>query len=351
MILTSRVSPNVHNSHVRRLTVLKSLEDKLWSTGHSFGVNLRQEFRGDLTRTGVLFHGPAGWGEFSPFADYSDQRAALWLQAAIEAAYLPLEWAQDANVRINAIIGDHEDPAAATRRAIEEFGCTTIKVKVGTDVLKDLGKLDSIVSTARALNKSIRIRADANGRWSLEQALIACREMNEYPIDYVEQPCADRESLKALHRQVNVPIAVDESIRIDRLESVRDFADIAILKVSPLGGLRATHAIAQSVGVPVRVSGALETSVGLFPSLVAAWQLAPDHAAGLGTGALFAADLVSPITVPRGGVIPLHPMTPDLDLLAARALSDQNQQLWRIRFSAAFSLLPQVSRDLLTASL
>ncbi len=335
--------------------MLSPLGEKLWSTGHLFGVDLRHEFRGVTDRTGVLFRGPAGWGEFSPFADYSDQRAALWLQAAIEAAYLPVDIPPGAFVYVNAIIGDHEDAVAATQRAIEEFGCTTIKIKLGTDLVRDLERLDSIVSTAGSVNHPdpdpIRIRVDINGQWSLEQALIAFKEMSEYPIEYIEQPCADHESLRQLHLRANIPIAVDESIRVHHHVSVREFADIAIVKVSPLGGLSATRHIADNIGVPVRVSGALETSVGLFPSLVAAWQLAPDHAAGLGTGALLGSDLIAPISVPHKGIMSVQRLEPDPDLLAAHVIDPRDQEYWRQRFAATFPLLPQVSRDLLAAGL
>jgi o-succinylbenzoate synthase len=334
--------------------VLSSLGEKLWSTGHCFGVKLQQEFRGVTSRAGVLFQGPSGWGEFSPFTDYSDQRAALWLQAAIEAAYMPVVEPVGARIPVNAIIGDNEDVRSATRRAIEEFGCTTIKVKLGCDLESNRKKLDVIVETAgeqSGLDRPVSIRVDINGRWTLEQAITACKEMVSYPIEYVEQPCADQESLQQLHRQVDIPIAVDESIRIDRHASVREFADIAIVKVSPLGGLRAVHAVAESVGVPVRVSGALETSVGLFPSLLAAWQLAPDHAAGLGTGALFATDVVPIITVPHAGVLPVRRCEPDPQLLVASDLPSQENEYWFQRFSAAFAYLPQECLALLKSSL
>lgn len=301
-----------------------------------------------------MFRGPAGWGEFSPFADYSDQRASLWLQAAIEAAYFPVAEPSGAVIPVNAIIGDHEDVSVATRRAIKEFGCTTIKVKLGNDFSINREKLDAIVSTVSEQtnsSQSILIRADVNGRWTLEQAITACKEMGNYPIEYLEQPCVDQESLRELRRRVNIPIAVDESIRIDRHASVREFADIAIVKVSPLGGLRATIAVAESMDVPVRVSGALETSVGLFPSLIAAWQLAPEHAAGLGTGALFATDLVNPITVPREGRLPVRRREPDQDLLIARGLPAQEREHWYQRFSAAFAYLPPESIELLSDGL
>lgn len=307
-------------------------------------MGLRTPFRGVSSRSGVLFRGPHGWGEFSPFADYSDQRSALWLQAAIEAAYIPVSVPAGASVPVNAIIGDQEDPREATHRAIHELGCTTIKVKLGAGLDSDLDKLEAITSELRSAPdpQSARIRIDINGRWNLEQAITALTAMSDFPIEYVEQPCPDRESLIALRRKIDIPIAVDESIRIDRYESVHEFADIAILKVSPLGGLQATRKIAEQLNMPVRVSGALETSVGLFPSLVAAWELAPAHAAGVGTGVLFSSDLVTNPLVPVDGVIPVSPIEPDPELLESHSGDAELQKFWRARFNAAWELLPDL---------
>lgn len=304
-------------------------------------------------RSGVLFRGPNGWGEFSPFADYSDQRSALWLQAALEAAYLPVSVPDGACIPVNAIIGDREDPREATHRAIHELGCTTIKVKLGNDLDSDLEKLEAISSELRSAPdpKSARIRIDINGRWNLDQAINALTAMRSYPIEYVEQPCPDRESLIALRRKIDVPIAVDESIRVDRYESVHEFADIAILKVSPLGGLQATRKIAEQLNMPVRISSALETSVGLFPSLVAAWELAPDYAAGVGTGVLFSNDLVTSPVIPARGVIPVAPLEPDPELLERHAADADLHTSWQERFNAAFDVLPKHVRVLVAAGI
>lgn len=329
--------------------MLNSLWEHFWSTAHPFQVDLRTPFRGVRQRSGVVFPGPVGWGEFSPFTDYSDQRSALWLQAAVEAACVPVSIPADATVAVNAIIGDSEDPGAATRRAIREYGATTIKVKVGHDLARDLATLDAVV--AELIDPRSRIRIDANGRWTLEQARAALRAMSGYPIEYVEQPCADRESLRELHRDSPVPIAVDESIRIDHARDIHEIADLAILKVSPLGGLARTEHLAQQVGVPVRISGALETSVGLFPSLCAAWLLAPEHAAGVGTGALFATDLVDATTLPRQGVIPVVPRAPDPVQLEAARVHPMAHAYWRERTRASWDLLPESTRALIASGL
>lgn len=332
---------------------LNSIEDKLWATGSAFALELRTQFRGLTSRSGVLFQGPAGWGEFSPFPDYTDQRAALWLQAAIEAAYIPIAVPAGAVIPVNAIIGDNEDPREATRRALHDFGCTTVKVKLGARLEADLEILSAISSELQKAPDphSARIRIDINGRWNLEQAVTALEAMREFPIEYVEQPCPDRESLIALRRKIDIPIAVDESIRIDRHESVHEFADIAILKVSPLGGLQSTVDLAAQLKMPVRISGALESSVGLFPSLVAAWELAPDQAAGVGTGALFANDLVTKTILPTDGVIPVAPIAPDPTLLERHAADVTLENYWRERFSTAFSLVPERVRALVHSEL
>ena len=316
-------------------------------------MDLRTPFRGVTARSGVLFRGPHGWGEFSPFADYSDQRSALWLQAALEAAYIPVSVPDGACIPVNAIIGDREDPREATHRAIHELGCTTIKVKLGTDLDSNLEKLEAITSEVRGAPdpQSARIRIDINGRWNLDQAITALTAMSDFPIEYVEQPCPDRESLIALRRKIDIPIAVDESIRVDRYDTVREFADIAILKVSPLGGLQATRRIAEQLNMPVRISSALETSVGLFPSLVAAWELAPDHAAGVGTGVLFSEDLVTNPVIPVGGVIRVAPIEPDPELLERNTGDAELQQLWRDRFHDAYDLLPEYVHRLVPAEI
>lgn len=315
----------------------------MWATGQVFSLALRTPFRHVTTRSGVIFRGPCGWGEFSPFVDYTDERSAMWLQAAIEAAYIPVSVPDGASIPVNAIIGDNEDPREATHRALHELGCSTIKIKLGTDLDSDMEKLEAITSELRGAPdpQSARIRIDINGRWNVDQATTALTAMRDYPIEYVEQPCPDRESLLALRRRIDIPIAVDESIRIDRHESVREFADIAILKVSPLGGLQATREMAEQLNMPVRISGALETSVGLFPSLVAAWELAPTHPAGLGTGALFANDLVTNPVIPVRGAIPVAPSAPDPELLERHAGDAALHSYWQERFSAAWELLPE----------
>ena len=126
----------------------------------------------------------------------------------------------------------------------------------------DLARLEAVRD---ALGPAGRIRVDANGAWSVDEAVAAIPALDRAAggLEYVEQPCAAVEDLAAVRRRVDVPIAADESIR--RAEDpyrVRDLeaADVAVLKVQPLGGVRACLRIAEDIGLPVVVSSALETS-------------------------------------------------------------------------------------------
>ncbi len=313
-----------------------------------FALPLRRRFRGIDVREGVLIKGPSGWGEFAPFDDYSDAAAARWLESAIEAAFG--EWSQRARdeVEVNAIIPAVDSSAAASlaREAVLELGCRTIKVKVGSaDLLDDEARVASVrdvLDTALGRGRGA-IRIDANAAWDVTRAAAALRRLVAYDIEYVEQPCASLGELRELRRLVEVPIAVDESIRTSADPGsvrVRDIADVAVLKPAPLGGVAATLRVAESLDVPVVVSGSLDSSVGLDTAVAAAAALGDlPYACGLGTGALFADDVAEP-RLPVGGVIAVGRTAPDLpSLLAARdRLDDDRAAWWRQRVAAAWAV-------------
>jgi O-succinylbenzoate synthase len=308
-----------------------------------FSLTLREVFRGLQTRDGILFQGPAGWGEFSPFPDYTPQQDALWLRAALESAFVPFDYPTDATVSVNAIIGDQEDAYLGSTRALEEFGCTTIKIKVGLDLAKDIERVNEIVRAFGESKRSsdLRIRLDANGRWSIRQALDTLAELESAPIEYVEQPCTSVPQLRELHKKIDIPIAVDESIRLDHEYRVSGFADLAIVKVSPLGGVGAVEKLIEKLDVPIRISGALESSVGLSASLYAAYTFAPGEVTGLGTGMLLRADTLTQSVVPREGRIRVMRCEPREEELSAVGLAPVHHNQWRDRFSRAMTLIPK----------
>lgn len=313
-----------------------------------FALPLRRRFRGIDVREGVLIKGPNGWGEFAPFADYSDAAASRWLDSAVEAAYGSWPELRRTDVEVNAIIPavDSNDAATMTRAAVSETGCRTVKVKVGDrDLAADEARVASIRDVLDTLLGRGRgaIRIDANGAWDVRSAASALRRLGAYDIEYVEQPCETVDELKELRRLTDVPIAVDETVRHAENPAgvrVREFADVAVIKAAPLGGVASALRVAESLDVPVVVSGSLDSSVGLSVGLALAGALDDlPYACGLATGALFAADVTSEPAEPEQGVLGIVRAVPELPaLLAARdRLSDERAAWWRTRVEAAWN--------------
>jgi O-succinylbenzoate synthase len=215
-----------------------------------------------------------------------------------------------------------------------------------------LGDDEARVAAVRdALGPGGRIRVDANGGWDVDGAVAAIRLLDRAAsgLEYVEQPCASVEELAAVRRGVDVPIAADESIRraADPYR-VRDLeaADVAVLKVQPLGGVRACLRIAEDIGLPVVVSSALETSVGIAAGLALAAAL-PElpYACGLATVQLLTSDVaVSPL-LPVAGVLSVGVPTIDDVALAALAAQPDRVAHWEERLAQVHAWREAMRKD------
>lgn len=296
-------------------------------------------FRGITVREGLVFEGPAGWSEFSPFLDYDNAESAPWLAAAISSAEhewpAPLRDGIPVNCTVPAV-----GPEAAAQVVWASNGCRTAKIKVadpGQRLADDIARVEAVRD---ALGPGGKIRVDVNGLWSVDEAIAAIAVLDRAAggLEYVEQPCRTVEELAAVRRKVNVPIAADESIRraADPMRVVElDAADIAVLKVQPLGGVQACLRIAEQIGIPVVVSSALETSIGLAAGLALAAAL-PElpYACGLATTSLLTADVVAHSLVPVDGALPVGRTVVDPGRLAAVAADDETTTRWTARFDA-----------------
>jgi O-succinylbenzoate synthase len=286
-----------------------------------WSIPMRTRFRGITVREGVLIRGESGWGEWSPFLEYGADVAEPWLRCAEEAAAgdwpAPVRTSVPVNVTVPAV-----GPEQA-HRIVLAGGCRTAKVKVaepGQDLADDLARLEAVRD---ALGPDGRIRVDANGLWDVDTAVasIAVLDRAAGGLEYVEQPVMSVEDLAVVRRAVDVPIAADESIRraADPYR-VRDLeaADVAVLKVQPLGGVRACLRIAEDIGLPVVVSSALETSVGIAAGVALAAAL-PDlpYACGLATVQLLAADVVTEPLLPVDGELSVRLPVVDESLVHA----------------------------------
>lgn len=313
--------------------------DDLLDRLHVVALPMRVRFRGIDIREVALIEGPAGWGEFGPFPEYGPAEAAAWLASAIEAAYTDPPTPRRSRIPINATVP--AVPSARVPDVLARFpGARTAKVKVaepGQTLADDVARVNAV----RAVVPTVRV--DANGAWSVEQAVAAAGALTaDGALEYLEQPCATVAELAELRRLVDVPVAADESIRKadDPLRVVRaNAADVAVLKVAPLGGVTRTLEIAAQIDLPVVVSSALDSAVGIARGLLAAACL-PDlrHACGLGTGGLFVEDVAEPVA-PVDGCLPVAPVTPDPARLAALAVAPARRRWWIDRTAACLSML------------
>ncbi|PYF99579.1 O-succinylbenzoate synthase [Georgenia satyanarayanai] len=300
-------------------------------------------FRGLTTRDGVLLRGEAGWGEFSPFWDYDDAESRPWLAAALEAAELGWPSAVRDRVPVNVTVPAVGPEEAAAIVAASD-GCRTAKVKVaepGQDVGEEQARLEAVRD---ALGPGGLVRIDANAAWDLDTALarLALLDRAAGGLEYAEQPCPTVADLAALRRRTDVPIAADESIRraADPLAVRRaEAADVVVLKVQPLGGVRACLRLAEEVGLPVVVSSALESSVGIAAGVALAAAL-PElhHACGLGTVRLLERDTVPEPLVPHGGYLPVTTVAPTEASLAAVAAPPDVSRRWGARLADVAAL-------------
>ncbi|MET0997744.1 MAG: o-succinylbenzoate synthase [Marmoricola sp.] len=305
---------------------------------HVFSIPLRTRFRGIVEREGVLLQGAAGWGEFSPFLEYDAPTSAPWLACAREAADLGWPAPVRSRVAVNVTVPACS-PEQARQIVLASSGCRTAKVKVaepGQDPGEDEARLEAVRD---ALGADGLVRIDANGAWSVDDAVVRIPVLDRAAggLEYVEQPVASVEDLAVVRRRVGVPIAADESIRraADPYR-VRDLeaADIAVLKVQPLGGVRACLRIAEDIAMPVVVSSAVESSVGIAAGVALAAALpALPYACGLATVQLLTDDVVAEPLLPVDGFLPVHRPTLDVASLQRVAASPARVEHWRHRMA------------------
>lgn len=309
-----------------------------------YDIAMTVKFRGITRRQGMVWRGDAGWTEWSPFPEYGPHEAAAWLVAAREVADLgypdPVRDAIPVNVTVPAVDADH------AHRIVAGSGCGTAKVKVaerGQSLADDLARLEAVRD---AIGPAGRIRVDANGAWTVDEAERALIALHRFDLEYAEQPCATVTALAELRRRVarrGILVAADESIRRqgdpERVVA-ENAADIAVLKVQPLGGVRRCLELAERLGLPVVVSSALETSIGLRAGIALAASL-PElpYACGLNTSALLRNDLTGLPLTAVDGRIPVRAVDVDEGLVDAAAAAPEVDAWWRARYDQVVALV------------
>ena len=298
----------------------------------------RTNFRGVTFREVALMQGPHGWGEFSPFLEYDDNECRPWLASAIEAATVARPARYRDAIAVNGIIPELNDKKEIEALMQKYSGAKTFKVKVGHNLVEDIIRVARVFSNA----PKAAIRIDVNGLWSVDEALTHLYAYYEEigPFEYVEQPCATVEELRELKSKIKIPlrIAADEAIRkapdpfaVD----LTDAADIVMLKVQPLGGIQRSLDIAAHHRLPVVVSSALESAIGIEYGLELAASISDlTFDCGLATGSLLASDVATHEII--DGKITLGQVSPHLDGLDVSA---ERFEWWKNRIMRTWELM------------
>ena len=293
-------------------------------------IPVKNTFRGIKSREIALFEGPAGWSEFSPFLEYDNKQSATWMKAALEAATKPAPTPLRNEVMVNATLPNIKP--GEVEKVLSNFdGCTTIKIKINDFTIDRELLIESLKHVPNA-----KFRLDINGGWTLDEAIVNLKNYEgEFAglIDYVEQPCIDIADLKVLKNETGIKIAVDESIRKflgSDLTKLKDVADIAVIKWAPSGGINAALDLIKQISLPVVVSSALDSSVGISHGLALACAIPNLYGAcGLATVALLEGDVTSDSLFASKGVIANHKVTPDR--ISEFKVDNQRQKWWQDR--------------------
>ncbi|GAA4478880.1 o-succinylbenzoate synthase [Microbacterium panaciterrae] len=324
------------------MTDLPALTELL-DSARIVALPMHTRFRGVDVREALLFEGPEGWAEFSPFPEYADAEAATWLSAGIADAWHPRPAAVREGIRVNATV-----PAVSAERVASVLarfdGCRTAKVKVaeaGQSLADDIARVRAVRDE---MGPEGRIRIDANAGWNVDEAERAIHALATFDLEYAEQPCASIDELVELRDRIaylDIPIAADESVRRagDPFAVARaGAADLLVIKAQPLGGIERALRIVAEAGLPVVVSSALDTAVGLSLGAALATALPVlDHDCGLGTASLFADDVAD--ARPRNGIVSADRVVPDPVALARLEASAERRDWWIERLTRCHALL------------
>ena len=302
--------------------------EKIFNDLTVVAIPTRTNFRGVTIREAALFRGAAGWSEFSPFIEYSDVEAEQWLYAALEGANTPWPELKRSSIGINATLPKVEIDRVP--EILNRFpGAMTVKIKID-----DFENDCELVEAALDFNPDFKIRLDVNGGWTLETALLNL--YNYYlrfgkVFEYIEQPCLEIADLKELKKEIPMKIAIDESIRkalTSDFSDAKEFADIAIIKWAPSGGITRANKLIEKIGLPAVISSALDTGIGISHGLaLAASQSDLSFDCGLATSSLLESDVITPPLEITAGTIAVQRTSLD-EKLAAKYLASADRRLW-----------------------
>lgn len=291
--------------------------------------------------------GNVGFGEAAPFEPYDGvplERAVAALtgaggrrpaqaRAAEEIARLDLRARQDERplaepvkeslpVNMTLAAGPPDEIAARAREGVRDgYACFKLKVGLPDDA-------DRVAAVREAVGPWPALRVDANGAWSVNEAVRAIRAIEDHDLEFVEQPCRSLRELAEVRQRVSTPIAADESVTSMReLRRALDLeaCDVVNVKVAGAGGFNAARELlreARAHGLDAFLSSTLDGPWGIAAALQLAASEGLSLACGLATLELFDARIARALPPPRRGTLAV-PTGPGLGVQVDQAALDE----------------------------
>jgi O-succinylbenzoate synthase len=293
-----------------------------------FAIPLVDEVDGLGECQGMLIEGPQGWGEFSPPRGCDDQQAARWLTAAIEAG--TVGWPDPLRGRVPVAVTVPQVGPERARQIVADAGCQTASVRIGgrpDSAADDIARLEAVRD---ALGPGGDIRCTTGTGWDpvATAAAMPALERAARGLEFIQVPGGTSDENSTRRTTFDIPFAVE----VMHPEQAGG-ADIAVLNVSALGGVRRALRVAEVCGLPCVATVGLASSVGIAAGLALAGILPNIGFAGeLATARLLTGDVVSPgrRLMPVDGYLPVAPMpaAPDAHGLEHCAATDPDTVAW-----------------------
>jgi o-succinylbenzoate synthase len=291
--------------------------------------------------------GYVGFGEAAPFEPYDGvpiERAVAALtgaggrrpaqaRAAEEIARLDLRARQDERplaepvkdslpVNMTLAAGPPGEVAERAREGVRDgYACFKLKVGLPDDA-------DRVAAVREAVGPWPALRVDANGGWSVNEAVRAIRAIEDHDLEFVEQPCRSLRELAEVRQRVSTPIAADESVSSMReLRRALDLeaCDVVNVKLAGAGGFNAARELlreARAHGLDAFLSSTLDGPWGIAAALQLAASEGLSLACGLATLELFDARIARALPPPRRGTLAV-PAGPGLGVQVDQAALDE----------------------------
>jgi o-succinylbenzoate synthase len=202
-------------------------------------------------------------------------------------------------VRVNATIAAEDRAgaaAAAAKAAAAGYSCVKVKVGVGDDAGR-------VAAVRAAAGPQMELRLDANGAWTVDEAVVAIEALAPAGLELVEEPVHGVAAMRAVRDRVAVRVAMDETAAEpgSLTASVADAVCLKVARCGGISGLLAQAALVRASGADVYVSSTFDGPLGVAAAVHCAAALRPTAACGLGTLELFS-DELAVLLVTRGEI-------------------------------------------------